>query len=78
MNTFSDFINKFDTQAFFNQFLYDPKNPLLFNNGFFVYFFFLFIFLFYLRERVEKRGAIYWATCRVGVVLAISLQERGS
>lgn len=37
----------FDTQAFFEQFLYDPKNPLLFNNGFFVFFFALFITLYY-------------------------------
>lgn len=37
----------FDIQAFFQQFLYDPKNPLLFNNGFFVFFFALFIALYY-------------------------------
>ena len=60
MNRFSDFINKFDTQAFFNQFLYDPKNPLLFNNGFFVYFFFLFIFLFYLlRNKPTARKYVF-------------------
>lgn len=37
----------FDVHAFFNQFLYDPKNPLLFNNGFFVFFFAVFISLYY-------------------------------
>jgi len=37
----------FDIAAFFKQFLYDPKNPLLFNNGFFVFFFGAFIFLYY-------------------------------
>jgi alginate O-acetyltransferase complex protein AlgI len=36
-----------DWNTFFKQFLYDPQNPLLFNNGFFVYFFGLFIFLYY-------------------------------
>jgi len=33
--------------AFFQQFLYDSKNPLLFNNGFFVYFFAVFIGVYY-------------------------------
>lgn len=42
------FLEGFDWQIFFQQFLYDSKNPLLFNNGFFVYFFFFFIVLFYL------------------------------
>lgn len=37
----------FETAAFFQQFLYDPKNPLLFNNGFFVFFFTAFIALYY-------------------------------
>ena len=37
----------FDWHAVLQQLLYDPKNPLLFNNGFFVYFFALFITLFY-------------------------------
>lgn len=37
----------FDKDAFLHQFLYDPKNPLLFNNGFFVYFFALFIMLYF-------------------------------
>ena len=36
-----------DLTAFFQQFLYDPNNPLLFNNGFFVYFFAAFIGLYY-------------------------------
>ncbi|MCC7401410.1 MAG: MBOAT family protein [Chitinophagaceae bacterium] len=38
----------FDFNAFFSQFLYDPKNPLLFNNGFFVFFFAVFITSYYL------------------------------
>jgi alginate O-acetyltransferase complex protein AlgI len=37
----------FDLQAFLQQFLYDPKNPLLFNNGFFVYFFAAFISVYF-------------------------------
>lgn len=37
----------FDLSAFLHQFLYDPKNPLLFNNGFFVFFFAIFIALYY-------------------------------
>src|SRR5688572_4042849 len=37
----------FDIQAFLQQFLYDPENPLLFNNGFFVFFFAVFIGLYY-------------------------------
>jgi alginate O-acetyltransferase complex protein AlgI len=38
----------FDSEAFFRQFLYDPSNPLLFNNGFFVFFFTAFILLYHL------------------------------
>lgn len=38
----------FDFEAFLNQFLYDPKNPLLFNNGFFVFFFAIFMTSYYL------------------------------
>lgn len=37
----------FDINAFLQQFVYDEKNPLLFNNGFFVFFFALFIVLYY-------------------------------
>ena len=37
----------FDIQAFFEQFVYDENNPLLFNNGFFVFFFAAFIGLYY-------------------------------
>lgn len=49
----------FDTQAFLHQFLYDAKNPLLFNNGFFVYFFFVFICLYYLfRNQYNTRSFI--------------------
>jgi len=36
-----------DFATFFHQFLYDKDNPLLFNNGFFVYFFAAFIGLYY-------------------------------
>ena len=36
-----------DQQGFLKQFLYDAKNPLLFNNGFFVYFFAVFISLYF-------------------------------
>jgi len=50
----------FDLHAFGEQFLYDPKNPLLFNNGFFVYFFALFILLYYwLRNRLAARRYVF-------------------
>ena len=49
----------FNWQAFRDQFLYDPANPLLFNNGFFVYFFAVFIALFYvLRNRNTLRSYV--------------------
>ncbi|MFL9481696.1 MBOAT family O-acyltransferase [Chitinophagaceae bacterium LWZ2-11] len=39
--------------------LYDPKNPLLFNNGFFVFFFFVFMLLFYtFRNNIRIRTYI--------------------
>ena len=50
----------FDLQAFGEQFLYDPKNPLLFNNGFFVFFFALFIGLYYtFRNHFKLRRYIF-------------------
>ncbi|HUR67141.1 MAG TPA: MBOAT family O-acyltransferase [Chitinophagaceae bacterium] len=50
----------FDIQAFLEQFLYDPKNPLLFNNGFFVFFFALFIALYYrFRNNFKLRRYIF-------------------
>lgn len=50
----------FDIQAFLNQFLYDPENPLLFNNGFFVFFFGIFIILYYaFRKRIAVRRYIF-------------------
>lgn len=51
---FNTFLQSFDLNAFLHQFVYDPKNPLLFNNGFFVYFFTLFIILFYLLRKNHK------------------------
>jgi len=48
-----------DGDAVLGQLLYDPKNPLLFNNGFFVYFLFLFFTLYYFfRERYTARTVI--------------------
>ena len=38
----------FNTKAILQQLLYNEKNPLLFNSGFFVYFFLVFLSLFYL------------------------------
>jgi alginate O-acetyltransferase complex protein AlgI len=38
----------FSMSGLLHQLQYDPKNPLLFNNGFFVYFFAVFISLYYL------------------------------
>ncbi|MES1214677.1 MAG: MBOAT family protein, partial [Bacteroidota bacterium] len=50
----------FDLHAFFEQFLYDPKNPLLFNNGFFVFFFAIFIALYYkFRNNFKVRRYIF-------------------
>jgi len=50
----------FDIQAFFAQFLYDPANPLLFNNGFFVLFFAVFIALYYqFRNKFRIRRYIF-------------------
>lgn len=60
MELLQNLVQQFDWQSFLNQFLYDPKNPLLFNNGFFVYFFFLFIVLFYLlRDRPNARKYVF-------------------
>lgn len=50
----------FDISAFFKQFLYDPENPLLFNNGFFVFFFAVFIALYYhFRNNFKVRRYIF-------------------
>ncbi len=50
----------FDIQSFFEQFLYDPENPLLFNNGFFVFFFAVFIGLYYqFRNHFKLRRYIF-------------------
>lgn len=50
----------FDVQAFLHQFLYDAKNPLLFNNGFFVYLFTVFIALYFLlRNHVHARTIVF-------------------
>lgn len=54
MNTLKYFLATFDGEAFLQQFLYDSKNPLLFNNGFFVYFFTLFILLFFALKNHHK------------------------
>lgn len=55
-------LQNFDWNAFFQQFLYDSKNPLLFNNGFFVYFFFFFIlFFFLLRNHHKARRYLFCA-----------------
>ncbi len=49
----------FDAHEFLRQFLYDPKNPLLFNNGFFVYFFAAFISLYYVfRSNIRARNMV--------------------
>ena len=50
----------FDLQAFLHQFVYDPANPLLFQNGFFVFFFAVFITLYYLfRNNIRTRRYIF-------------------
>lgn len=60
MKPLQEFFATFDWNAFLQQFLYDSKNPLLFNNGFFVYFFTLFILLFFaLRNHHKARRYIF-------------------
>ena len=60
MKPLQDFFATFDWNAFLQQFLYDSKNPLLFNNGFFVYFFTLFILLFFaLRNHHKARRYVF-------------------
>jgi len=60
MELLNNFFGSFDVSAFLHQFLYDPKNPLLFNDGFFVFFFFLFIVLFYyLRNHSKARKYVF-------------------
>ncbi len=50
----------FNTEGFFHQFLYDEKNPLLFNNGFFVFFFTAFLCLYYIfRNKIAVRRYIF-------------------
>ncbi|HSU29138.1 MAG TPA: MBOAT family O-acyltransferase [Chitinophagaceae bacterium] len=50
----------FNLDAFLQQFVYDPKNPLLFNNGFFVFFFAVFIALYYyFRSNFKLRRYIF-------------------
>ena len=60
MKPLQEFFATFDWNAFLQQFLYDSKNPLLFNNGFFVYFFTLFIlFFFALRNHHKARRYVF-------------------
>lgn len=60
MKPLQEFFATFDWNAFLQQFLYDNKNPLLFNNGFFVYFFTLFILLFFaLRNHHKARRYVF-------------------
>ncbi|MCG2613083.1 MBOAT family protein [Terrimonas sp. NA20] len=52
----------FDLDAFWRQFLYDKEHPLLFNNGFFVFFFAIFIALYYgFRNKINIRRYIFCA-----------------
>ncbi len=60
MKKFEQFFSTFDWKAFLHQFLYDSKNPLLFNSGFFVYFFALFILLYFIfRNKPTIRKYIF-------------------
>lgn len=50
----------FDINAFLHQFVYDENNPLLFNNGFFVFFFAIFIALYYkFKDNFKVRRYIF-------------------
>jgi len=54
------FMPPIDLKAVLGQLLYDPKNPLLFNNGFFLYYFACFILLYYLfRKNLVVRKFIF-------------------
>ena len=60
MKPLQEFFATFDWNAFLQQFPYDSKNSLLFNNGFFVYFFTLFILLFFaLRNHHKARRYVF-------------------
>ena len=48
----------FDWAKVQHQFLYDAKNPLLFNSGFFVYFFFVFILFYYAVRKSSAQRAL--------------------
>ena len=49
----------FDLQAILNQVIYDPKNPLLFSNGFFLYFLIAFYSIYYLvRNNFHLRAIV--------------------
>ena len=48
----------FSFEQLLNQFVYDPQNPLLFNNGFFIYFFAVFIILYYALRNVNNARSI--------------------
>ncbi|WP_092735656.1 MBOAT family O-acyltransferase [Riemerella columbipharyngis] len=62
MHQIQNFFASFDGNAFLHEFVYDSKNPLLFNNGFFVYFFTLFIVLFFaLRKHHQARRYVFCA-----------------
>lgn len=55
-------LSHFNWNNFWQQFLYDPKNPLLFSDGFFFYFFTLFICLFFiLHEHLQLRKYVFCA-----------------
>lgn len=50
----------FDLHALIDQLKYDPENPLLFNNGFFVFFFAIFMTLYYrFRNNHQVRSYIF-------------------
>jgi len=76
----------FSTEKFLQQFLYDPKNPLLFNNGFFIYFFAVFICIFYACRNLKYGRSIvvslfslyffYKASCYfVGLVMVSAVVD---
>lgn len=49
-----------NVDALLKEFVYDPSNPLLFNNGFFVFFFVAFISLYYaFRNNIKTRRYIF-------------------
>lgn len=61
MNTLENIISNIDPQKILSHFLYNPKEPLVFNSGFFLFLFFLFFLFHSMFYRSQKARIIYIA-----------------